>query len=1378
MGEFGDYIQRRNKKVGLISSGLAGIASGLLKVPEGITSLGAELIDLGLGTDTAAEVEDFFDKVNVFEDTAQSRFTGKLTSVLTQFGIGGAAGVRLGAKLADKAFGAAKAGKYLTPKRLLTTLGGGALGEAVVATDTPEVSFLARPVTTEGREAAFDKLANRALLGLESAAIASVPLGGVALFKNAQQRALSNQVFDIQKQGKQSLFDRMLIGLSKQGHLSKEGFNLYRDFITKRRGELVKAKQTSETLSRVIDDIGKEAFTTDKKGFDIFKKNLFKALGRNEQSVDEVLASVKGADGNVARAKELIKYGQGQIQNLATDLYGFYTKKALQTAPDGSARYAIPKDLEEFFSAVKNTAEKESDYYLGNFYKFFERFKGGKYAGWKPLDSATDELYEFVLDVSKSRQQKKLNRIPTLQKRFDTLTEAKLKLDKEYRAALNAGNSRKAKDIKLRQDDIIKKINRTSDTLVGLKQSTSKYAQPTKEEALQTLKILQEHSDATVTKMQDATKPGSKFIPQNITVADIEKFYKRKIKSDAAGAQKIKNALGIIEDPAEALFLSQQKLINMAVKNKFLDDVAELGQKEGWILEGTGDALRQPASPQKLVKIGIDNKDIDAILPNELVGKWTTPYIAKQLGLSAERLDGNFNLRLIEGLWNYALVLPKAVSSLAKTVLNPPTQMRNFIAGGFFAANSGNMKTFGKILANPIGKESKKAFGTAFQPTFFRKLFNKEPLTPAEIEEYSKLTERGIFNTSVRVNEIRDAFSNEIKGVPDFFNNLAQGNVPIAKLLFGLKQGLQGFENVYQASDDFYKLVTYVGETGKAREVIDVLKKQGMNVENFTGPEFRETIESLIGRKLDFVDELGVPKMGAEQRAKFFDELSEEIAAHVARNAVPNYDYVGQTVRGLRKMPIGNFMSFPSEIIRTSLYNAERGLLERRLGKQLGIKTLEDIGTGRLVSQLATTAAVPMMSSLGTRSIFGYTQEQADAIKEFVPPWSKNSTLLYLPRDKDGNARYIDFSHTMPYDLVTRPIRTLFANLGKLDRGEISIGEAITGSFVEATSELFSPFIDPAIYANAVGDITSRGGQTKEGKRIFNQADPALEKASKASIHVLNSLTPGFAQLSLSGGIKGTDPLQKLGLSAAAFITGNERFNTDEYGRKFNPITDIAGLTGLKPNVVDPKESMKYQVSGFQDQVRNATASFTSEILRGKPKPVSDIVTEYTQTQSSRFDAYQNMYKKVKAAQTLGLTDKEVLKTFGDRITKKDKIALLSGKFRPYTPSENVLFKAAENASQARLPNTLNEAFPSLLNIANEFNGYSLEAQNPFVSAFVPQAQSPFANRPTPTAPANVRIATSGNVFAEQRAEEQAKKYAALFPTDISGISIASRSNK
>ena len=60
-----------NNEVSWYKSGAAGIVSGVLKVPEGIFSLAAELIDLGADTDTAASVEAFFDKLNPFEEVAE-----------------------------------------------------------------------------------------------------------------------------------------------------------------------------------------------------------------------------------------------------------------------------------------------------------------------------------------------------------------------------------------------------------------------------------------------------------------------------------------------------------------------------------------------------------------------------------------------------------------------------------------------------------------------------------------------------------------------------------------------------------------------------------------------------------------------------------------------------------------------------------------------------------------------------------------------------------------------------------------------------------------------------------------------------------------------------------------------------------------------------------------------------------------------------------------------------------------------------------------------------------------------------------------------------------------------------------------------------------
>jgi len=60
-----------------IGTFMAGIGSGFFKIPEGVVSLGATLIDLGAGTDTATEVEEFFADINPFDEYAQETTAGK-----------------------------------------------------------------------------------------------------------------------------------------------------------------------------------------------------------------------------------------------------------------------------------------------------------------------------------------------------------------------------------------------------------------------------------------------------------------------------------------------------------------------------------------------------------------------------------------------------------------------------------------------------------------------------------------------------------------------------------------------------------------------------------------------------------------------------------------------------------------------------------------------------------------------------------------------------------------------------------------------------------------------------------------------------------------------------------------------------------------------------------------------------------------------------------------------------------------------------------------------------------------------------------------------------------------------------------------------------
>ena len=108
-GYFDLTPQEQSSETSAITAAMAGIVSGVIKVPEGVVSLGAELIDLGFDTDLAAKVEVAFDKFNIFEEIADDRAIGKLTETLIQIGVPGG----IGFKLASGAVKAKKAGNYM-----------------------------------------------------------------------------------------------------------------------------------------------------------------------------------------------------------------------------------------------------------------------------------------------------------------------------------------------------------------------------------------------------------------------------------------------------------------------------------------------------------------------------------------------------------------------------------------------------------------------------------------------------------------------------------------------------------------------------------------------------------------------------------------------------------------------------------------------------------------------------------------------------------------------------------------------------------------------------------------------------------------------------------------------------------------------------------------------------------------------------------------------------------------------------------------------------------------------------------------------------------------------------------------------------------------
>jgi len=113
------YSGEENNDPSIIGSVAAGIATGLIRIPQGAASLFASIYDITNDTDTATEVEAWFDE-NIYkqlgniDEKAEATTAGKITAALVNIGIPGGIAFRQGTKLATHAIKNAKAGKYFT----------------------------------------------------------------------------------------------------------------------------------------------------------------------------------------------------------------------------------------------------------------------------------------------------------------------------------------------------------------------------------------------------------------------------------------------------------------------------------------------------------------------------------------------------------------------------------------------------------------------------------------------------------------------------------------------------------------------------------------------------------------------------------------------------------------------------------------------------------------------------------------------------------------------------------------------------------------------------------------------------------------------------------------------------------------------------------------------------------------------------------------------------------------------------------------------------------------------------------------------------------------------------------------------------------------
>jgi hypothetical protein len=419
---------------------------------------------------------------------------------------------------------------------------------------------------------------------------------------------------------------------------------------------------------------------------------------------------------------------------------------------------------------------------------------------------------------------------------------------------------------------------------------------------------------------------------------------------------------------------------------------------------------------------------------------------------------------------------------------------------------------------------------------------------------------------------------------------------------------------------------------------------------------------------------------------KVTENFLDQEAANIVRNTVPNYAYVSDTVRALRRLPLGTFMSFPSEILRTTTNIAQRAIREINdpVLRNIGIKRLTGLGTVLYIA--------PNVIQSGFQILNDVTNEQLQALKQYLPKWSKNSTILPI-RTKEGELKYIDFSHGNAYDVATRPIQTLINEVQKGITDEEVLMKGVLRGMAQAAAELSSPFISEAIYTEAALDIIAREGRTREGRQLYTEKTPTGEKIKIITNHLAQAMLPfSYQQINR--------------LYQAATDKPSKR------GEFFELPDELLGFAGYRAVKVDPVRSMGFKIADYQRGVRESRQLFTGgeeSVLRGGPKTARDVIERFIAANKAKFNTDKEMLKNIRAAEILD-TDMDAIRTeFSERGLSNVYNRLDNDIFKPYFPSQNIQREFRQIAENIDMDNPFEEARDVLLDIQDDLRDLSFD---------------------------------------------------------------------
>ena len=682
-----------------------------------------------------------------------------------------------------------------------------------------------------------------------------------------------------------------------------------------------------------------------------------------------------------------------------------------------------------------------------------------------------------------------------------------------------------------------------------------------------------EKAERDVKEMLTMPEAGIDYVNQ---VQRVNKIFKKNEEL----SPEVREMLGEIKAPSENILLSISKASRMVEMQTMYNRMFELGENKYFFNKDVGGTLdkanRKAGADIYTEKISGTNSVLD--------GKYTTREVGTFLRNEEEKMRWVESDNALSAGYRY-YVGAKGFAQAMKTTYSHVTHARNVIGGYQFGLANG------RLLSHADPRTLQKLTG----------LLGDKKVLNAQYEEYLGL---GVINTSVSVNQFRDLLETGFKGkIPgagavDFVTNLADPNRVIKQTAVD-SEGLQRLTGVVGNS--------FVGKTAKGLTNA-VVEKPG---EVYMGAD-------------DFF-KIGAFEAELATLKKAFPNASESIlkqeAAKIIKNTMPNYDQIPKGIKALRNLPLGNFVAFPAEIVRTSVHIVKQSVKELASSSNV----LRRRGAQRLTGFAFTNVGFGVVADQSA-DLLGFTeQEVADRNLLGSGPFSSGRDTIFT-RDENGDVYTLDTQYLNSYNTISAPIREAYDKIitGKLKGQELEdyLGEAVKASIIEFTKPYVSTSIATGPIASLAQGFMNEDGRDAEGRVIFTQKDGLNFKNLRKSLG--RSFVPG-SYISI-GKLDDTGAL-------AGLPFASEDAKPNEYTMQYrDPDSEMVAQGGVnwrRKNSADLERGFKDLINSYNIiEGRNAKdrVSFAT---------IDEAVQDYMSVNTARFQNQQDLYLAAQAADRL-----------------------------------------------------------------------------------------------------------------------------------------------